>query len=347
MSSNASPDCSILFRLLRPFVKVSFRSSSAAVASVLLLAVLVSSVSAEGDDGKIRILGVGNSFTRNAMRFLPQIVASEPSVEADVAYAYIGGCPLDKHVKLAEAHEANPEDGKKYSYNMNGKTIQKNVSLKEMLQDGIWDYVTIQQVSTKSYKIETYYPYAEKLIDYIHQYAPDAEIVIHETWPHSIDSYRYTDWGLDPKEMYEKLHAAYTQVAEEYGLKLIPVGTAFQNAKESPVWDYEATDIDVKTLVYPEDKDNLPDQSKSLHNVFFWRKNKEGEWYVGNDGFHANQNGEYLGGLIWNEFFFGIDPTTVTFAPKGMTEEQKTSLQEIAKETVSEFVTVSAEVAAP
>ncbi|MGE9289595.1 MAG: DUF4886 domain-containing protein [Puniceicoccales bacterium] len=327
---------------LRSFVRGSSASVSVAITTVLMVTVLASPVHGENEEARIRILGVGNSFTQNAMKFLPQIIASEPEVNADVAYAYIGGCPLDKHVALAEAHEANPEEGNSYRYVMNGKTVKKGVSLREMLEDGPWDYVTIQQVSTKSYKIDTYYPYAEKLIEYIHQYAPDAEIVIHETWSHNIDSTRYTKQKIDPDEMYEGLHSAYHQVAAENGLRVIPVGTAFQNAKEYPEWDYQPTDIDVTTLVYPEDKDNLPDQSKSLHRVFSWRKNKEGEWSVGNDGYHANRNGEYLGSLIWNEFFFGIDPTTVTYAPDGMTEVQKTTLQKIAKETMAEAVAVEA-----
>jgi hypothetical protein len=285
-------------------------------------------------DAPIRILGVGNSFTRNSMRYLPEIIASNPELNADVAYAYIGGCPLDKHVRLAEAHEADTLKGNEYSYNKNGKTVKKKVSLQEMLEDGEWDYITIQQVSSKSFKIDTYYPYTERLINYIKKYAPDAEIVIHETWSHSIDSNRVKDWDLMPDAMYEKLHAAYQQIGEEFELEIIPVGTAFQNAKKLPMWDYQPTEIDVKALVYPEDKFNLPDQSKSLHNIFYWRKNKEGQMYVANDGFHAGRNGEYLGALVWYEFFFNQDAREVTFVPKGMSQEQAVSLREVAYETM-------------
>ncbi len=294
-------------------------------------------------EAQVRILGVGNSFTRNSMRFLPQIIKSDTDISADVAYAYIGGCPLDKHVTLADAHEADPAKGKQYGYNMNGESIGRNLSLKEILLDGEWDYITIQQVSSKSYKIETFYPYAERLIDYIRQYAPDAEIVIHETWAHSIDSHRVKAWDLLPDDMYAKLHAAYGQIGEEFGLRIVPVGTAYQNAKKHPLWDYQASNFDPKSVTYPKDKDNLPDASKSLHSVFHWKKNKDGEMYVGNDGFHANQNGEYLGGLVWYEFFFGQDAREVSYKPERITEEQAVSLREAAHETVQALEPETAE----
>jgi hypothetical protein len=268
------------------------------------------------------------------MRYLPQIIASDPDLVADAAYAYIGGCSLDKHVALAEAHEADPTKGNSYRYNMNGKEIRKHASLKEMLLDGEWDYITIQQVSSKSFKIETYYPYTQRLVEYITKYAPDAEIVIHETWSHSIDSNRVKDWNLMPDDMYAKLHAAYGQIGKEFGFRIIPVGTAFQNAKKLALWDYKPTTIDTSSLIYPQDKGGLPDQSKSLHNIFYWRKNKEGKMYVANDGYHAGKYGEYLGALVWYEFFFNKDARQVTYEPSGFTQEQIVSLREVAHDTL-------------
>ncbi len=282
----------------------------------------------------IEILGVGNSFTANSQKFLPQIIASDPDVDAVVGCAYIGGCPIDKHTSLAKAHEANPEDGKSYDYKIDNKSVGKKVALKHILQDREWDYITIQQVSTKSYKIETYYPHAKDLIDYIRQYAPQSEIVVHETWSHSVDSYRATDWGLDPREMYAKLHAAYQQIANENDLRIIPVGTAFENARATDMWHYEPTKIDLSSLSYPEDKGNLPDESKSMNRIFYWKKDKNDEWSVKTDGYHAGRNGEYLGGLVWYEFFFEKDPRQITYKPDGITEAQAESLRQIAYETV-------------
>lgn len=282
----------------------------------------------------VSVLGVGNSFTLNAMKFLPQILANDPQLNAEVAGAIIGGCPLDKHVRLANEHETDSSKGKEYSYKLDGQILKSGVSLKEILQDREWDFITIQQLSTKSYKPETFTPYAGELISYITKYAPQAEILVHETWSHSVDSYRNTEWKLDPEDMYEKLHAAYAAISEEFNLRVIPVGTAFQNARETPMWKYQQTTIDVKSLKYPEDKSNLPDESKSLNRIFYWKKDKEGNWFVVNDGFHAGPNGEYLGGLVWYAFIFGKDPRKITFKPSSMSDDQAASLRDVAFKSV-------------
>lgn len=77
--------------------------------------------------------------------------------------------------------------------------------------------------------------------------------------------------------------------------------------------------------------------SQSLHQVFYWHPDKEQPtgWRLVNDGFHANTNGQYLGGLVWYAFFFGQDPREVSFAPKAMTPEQAESLRKIAFETTA------------
>lgn len=295
--------------------------------------ILVSALSAETET--IKILGVGNSFTRNATKYLDDVFASSPDANADIGVANIGGCSLDRHVKHAKEHEADPETGKHYSYTLNSVQVKGGASLKEILLAEDWDYITIQQVSTKSYKEETFYPYAKELIDYIRQYRPDAEIVIHETWSHSVNSYRAKEWGLNPNEMYDKLHANYAKIGEEYGLRIIPVGTSFQNARATEMWDLQPDGFDPNNhdLTYPEDKHNLPDMSKSLNFDYYW-KEKDGEWIVRSDGFHANQNGEYLGALVWYEFFSGQDARKITYKPEGMSEAQAESLRDIAHETV-------------
>jgi len=284
-------------------------------------------------DDTIRILGVGNSYTVDSQRYLADIIGSDPTTNAEIYGATIGGSSLELHVGLAQQHEADPTKGKRYRYTHNSKTIARRLALKEILLDQDWDFITIQQVSTQSYQIETFYPFTEELIAYIRQYAPEAEIVIHETWSHSVDSHRKTEWNQDPDEMYENLHANYKQIAREFGLRVIPVGTAYQNARATPMWDYQPTNIDVSQLEYPKDRGNLPDESKSLHRIFSWEE-KGGRHYVKNDGYHASVNGRYLGGLVWYAFFFGKDPGNLTFKPEQLNEEQAASLRKIAFATV-------------
>jgi len=72
-----------------------------------------------------------------------------------------------------------------------------------------------------------------------------------------------------------------------------------------------------------------------MNRVFHWKKNKEGEWFVVNDGYHANQNGEYLDGLVWYASIFDEDPRNISFKPEALTEEQASSLRKVAFDTVS------------
>ncbi|MBC2596250.1 DUF4886 domain-containing protein [Ruficoccus amylovorans] len=286
----------------------------------------------------VKILGIGNSFTNNAHHYLSDVYASAPDEDAVIGTVTIGGCSLERHVRHAKEHEADANTGKEYYYRRNWETAGNKLALKDVLLAEDWDIISIQQVSTGSYKEETFYPYAEELIEYIRQYRPEAEIVVHETWSHSVNSYRAKDWGLNPDEMYEKLHANYAKIAAENGLRVIPVGTAFENARATELWDLQPDGFDPKNndLAYPEDKDNLPNSSKSLNSDYTWSKNKNDEWYVRSDGFHANTAGEYLGALVWFEFLSGGDAREITFKPEGLTDEQAESLRQIAHATVAE-----------
>lgn len=287
----------------------------------------------------MKILGVGNSFTRNATKFLPQMISADPKINAEVGVAYIGGCDLQKHVTLANAHEQDESKGNQYQYTLDGKTKMTGASLKAILTAKNWDYITIQQVSSKSYKPESFHPYADDLITYIKKYQPDAQIVIHETWAHSPASPRVKTWNLSPGDMYQKLHRNYTDLAQKYDSKIIPVGTAFHQAKTTPEWSFEATPVDVRELnarlSWPEDKDNLPVNRKTLHNDVYWKKKGDSEERaVFADGYHANYRGEYLGGLVWFESFFGKPATGVTYRPESISAAQAESLKKVAREAI-------------
>ena len=68
-------------------------------------------------------------------------------------------------------------------------------SLRELLQSGTWDFVTIQQYSFISNDVSTYRPYARNLHDYIRKNAPGAEVVMHQTWEYRVDDPRFTCTG--------------------------------------------------------------------------------------------------------------------------------------------------------
>jgi len=279
---------------------------------------------------QIKLLAIGNSFSRNATNYLNDIVKSSGNCELVFGHAMIGGCPLERHWNLACKNEANPEDpeGKPYMYK------DKKVGLKEMLTAEKWQFVTIQQYSLISFKVESYRPYAKNLYDYIKKYAPDAEVVIHQTWAYRLDDKDLFKGDFNAVKMYQQLTEAYYTTAKELGCRVIPVGTAFQLAYESPEWEFKTDpNYDYKDPKYPA----LPQELHSLNAGYAWKTTSESR-KLGVDTHHANSGGEYLGGCVWFEFLFKEDVRKIKFKPQKITEDDAAFLRNIAHKVVSEGI---------
>lgn len=291
-----------------------------------LLAVLFSgSLLSNAQAKTIRLFMIGNSFSGNASKYLTAITKSAGD-EIVIGKAEIGGAPMQKHWDAVVANEANPEDekGKPYS----GK------SLKEKLSAQTWDIVSIQQASINSSNIDTYRPYAEKLRDFIKKLQPQAEVILHQTWAYRVDS---KDFGQrqgggstkSQQEMWEASRAAYRTIAGELGLRLIPVGDAFQRVNTDPKWGFKPDEkFDYKNAVAP----NLPDQTNSLNNGYAWGKDGK----LGFDSHHANAAGCYLAGLVWYGKLFGESPEKVTFVPDSVSPEFAAFLRQTAAQVLAE-----------
>jgi hypothetical protein len=252
----------------------------------------------------VRLFAIGNSFSQNVLTYLPQL-AREGGHELKVGHAYSGGFSLRQHWAGIEADLANPNDpaGKLYQ--------SKKKSLREMLSEGTWDVVTIQQASINSFEAESYQPYAQKLYAFIKKLQPQAEVVVHQTWAYRWDHslYNSTRPGRPKieREMWEQARTAARQTATTLGLRVIPTGDAFWKITSDPQWAYKKdTTFDYKNAIEPA----LPNQNTSIHTGWRW-KNKE----FGLDAVHANPVGCYLGGLVWYGFLFNESYEKLTFVP--------------------------------
>src|SRR5262249_27624094 len=145
-----------------------------------------------------------------------------------------------------------------------------------------WDVITIQQASILSHDLSTYRPYARQLRDVIKRYAPQAEVLVHQTWAYRRDDPRFAARAprpgdgqpTDQQAMYRGLTHAYETIAAELGARPIPVGDAFHRADTDPLWGYEPdTKFDFKTAQRPA----LPDQTHSLHVGWQWAKQEDGQ----------------------------------------------------------------------
>jgi hypothetical protein len=258
----------------------------------------------------LRLFLIGNSFSQNATRYLPQL-AAEGGHPLEIGRAELGGCSLQRHWEIAEAAEKNPEDPKGKAYN--GK------SLRELLSAGTWDVVTIQQNSMNSGDVTTYSPYAKKLVDLVKSIQPKARIVMQQTWAYRVDAKQFTQvsdkqFASSAKEMWEKSRASYHTIAGQLGIPLFPVGDAFWKINSDPKTAYKPdTGFNVDNAQSP----SLPDQTNSLHVGYHYNNSQK----IAFDANHANEAGCYLGGLVWYAVLFHESLGKLKFRPDQVPEE--------------------------
>ena len=232
----------------------------------------------------IKVLGIGNSYTNDATAMLPEIALAEGK-DLRVGQATIGGSTLEKHyTNLAENNAAYT-----FQYNNKGEgtytKLSEKVTLSEALYAADWDYVTIQQASPASSRdYETFFePYLETILDAIKEYAPNAQIMVHETWAYSEvksqhfgantlekESYSQIDMYEDIVANYKQLAADVCEIAEQSKCKIIPSGTAFRIARSQ------------------------------LHNAMLNRDNNPG---------HANFLGRLIGACAYYRAIIGESPS--------------------------------------
>jgi hypothetical protein len=191
-----------------------------------------------------------------------------------------------------------------------------------------WDFITIQQYSMYSYRLETYRPCAKQLRDYIKQQCPKSELLIHETWAYREDDPLFKG-RFSQQDMYWGLRNAYETIAGEFGCRIIPVGDAFENARRDAAWKGVFPDprFDPKSAVPPA----LPNQTHSLNRGYSWSGTT-----LKFDGHHANTAGEYLGAAVWFESLFGRSVVDNSYVPPKLNAADVAVLQRIAHQTVSE-----------
>ena len=293
-----------------------------------LIATLLFCVSSFAGEAKtVKLLTIGNSFSANATHYLGDLAKAGGHTLIHQPLV-IGGASFQVHAEKAQKHEADPKD--KAGHYTSGRGLKENLELQK------WDYVTIQQASIKSHDFATYQPYAGWLRDYIAKHAPQAKLLVHETWEYRKDDPRFTKPGdlKSQEEMYSGLRAAYDKIAAEFGARIIPTGDAFHLADTDPSWAYQTdTTFNPKAAKQPE----LPNQTHSLHVGWRWAKPKNGgKIALGMDGHHASMAGEYLGACVWYEVLFGESAVGNTFMPKGLDPTDARFLQETAHRAVIE-----------
>lgn len=178
------------------------------------------------------VLSIGNSFSEDAQRFLSRM-ALHAGTRLHSVNLMIGGCPLCKHATLLESGEAA------YGYECDGEGSGRQISLPAALKLRRWDVVTFQQVSGLSGEADTYEPYLGQLVAAVRQACPTARLLLQETWAYhpTADHGDFPRYDRDPAIMYARLHEAYADAAQRYGMDVIPSGTVIRALRQTPPFD--------------------------------------------------------------------------------------------------------------
>ena len=208
---------------------------------LLSFSVIVAVFFCFADDGEnrtspdgLKILMIGNSFSICNLWQMPQ-VAESMGKKLDIASLYIGGCSLERHWRNVEAAATNatfkPYRFDRITY---GKHVveKDKANIPDVLTMDKWDVVTIQQASHFSWDPATYHSWGDNLVAKLRELAPQAKIVVQETWSYPPWDKRLKKFGFDQVEMYARLHDAYAAFAGKYGFDVIPVGTAAEFAPD-------------------------------------------------------------------------------------------------------------------
>lgn len=286
---------------------------------------------------ELKVLMVGNSFSQSVLTYFPAIVKADPENSLKLGQCMIGGCTIQRHCAEFAKSEKDPNH-RPYMTNLKFPGRKKRLaSLQELLKADKWDIVTIQQGSHESWRPESFV-HAKKLIGIIRKLAPQAEIVIQQTWSYSIDDVRISSskngWNIGQKEMYERLTENYKKLAEENQFRVIPTGYAVQLAREKSPVKFKLYDPEIlKKLRHPD----LPDVKGEVVGSVKWVTNrKTGEQFIRRDTMHLNNEGEYLQACVWYMFLYGKKASDIKFMPEHFAGDAK-FLAKCAEEAVTGF----------
>ena len=297
---------------------------------------------------QLKVLMIGNSFSVCVLKQLPQCAANAGKT-LDLASLYIGGCPLDRHCGNVE--KAGDENFKPYAFAYNYASVKnasdapvsklgKRTNIPQALNADKWDIVTIQQASPKSPFKETYEPFATKLIGTIRKFAPQAEVVVQQTWSYSPYAERLAKFKMTPDTMYDSLESAYAKLASDHGLRTIPTGCAIQLYRRKLPVNYGRilTRTEISALQKPALIDFHGDVVGSSAWKKGWGKSKDAnEIKLRVDTGHLNREGEYLQACTWLAVLCDYDVNGLTYAPEWLSTDKAKLMRTCAAEAAAKY----------
>lgn len=187
------------------------------------------------DDGVLKILALGNSFSDDSLKYVQDVALNAGIYEVQWGNLFIGACSLATHLKNIKADSAS------YTYytSVNGRRQKQDAyKISDAVKSENWDFITFQQASAYSGDADTYDDLKE-LVDLVSPLCTNekVEFAWHMTWAYQ-DGHS-SKYGKDQMVMYNAIVSAVQNkvLPNEKITKLIPNGTAIQNARSSYMGD--------------------------------------------------------------------------------------------------------------
>ena len=252
---------------------------------------------AAAEDGVLKILAIGGSFSIDAMEYLYQIARDGGVEKIVLGNLYSGGASIGRHLNYATT------DHPGYSYYKNTAgtwEVTEEYRVSQALEDENWDVITNQQSSGASGMDYTYEETLTKMVDYVRGKNSTAKLLWHITWAYQGDYKEgsFTQYDYDQQKMYGMIIDCVQRfvLTEPRIDGVIPAGTAIQNARTSFLGD---------TLT--------------------------------RDGFHLDYHiGRYIAGLTWYAAITGrpVDEITYNPSPEHISEDMLAAAREAVQNAI-------------
>lgn len=197
-------------------------------------------------DGSIKILAIGNSFSRNAFSCLHQIMTAHGEKNIIMGNLHTDSGSLERAALCAEGKETYQIF---YKWDTSSKSYQfPNYSLKDAVMEEDWDIISLQQVSGLSGQPDSYHPYLETLIRFVQdtRTVKDGLTIWHMTWAYQQNAThsKFPLYDSDQMTMYRAIcDTTKSEILTNNAFDLVvPSGTAIQNMRTSSIGDTLTSD---------------------------------------------------------------------------------------------------------
>ncbi|MBQ2730497.1 MAG: DUF4886 domain-containing protein [Clostridia bacterium] len=193
------------------------------------------------NDGFIKILAIGNSFSRNAFSCLHQIMTAHGEKNIIMGNLHTDSGSLERAALCAEGKATYQIF---YKWDTSSKSYQyPNYSLETALKEEDWDIISLQQVSGFSGQPDSYHPHLEKLVQFVEENrtVKDGLTVWHMTWSYQQNANhdKFSLYNSDQMTMYNAIcSTTQSEILTNDAFDLVvPSGTAIQNMRTSSIGD--------------------------------------------------------------------------------------------------------------